>query len=129
MVVFMLLLLLLQATSGLFMTDDIFTNGPYYDSVNKDIQKIMSLIHNNVFDIIIVVSTLHVAAITYYLIVKKQNLISAMFTGKKWVENKYVTSAISHSKLILALILLIIVCAFIYWLVVLNIPEVEEFYY
>lgn len=129
MVLFMLVLLLLQSTSGLFMTDDIFTNGPYFDSVSKNTQKIMSLIHSNVFDIIVIVSTLHIVAISYYLLIKKQNLITAMFTGKKWVDNKFIASAISHSKLITALILLIVVCVFIYWLVVLNIPEVEEFYY
>ncbi|GHF02783.1 cytochrome b/b6 domain-containing protein [Thalassotalea profundi] len=129
MVLFMLALLLLQSTSGLFMTDDIFTNGPYFDSVSKETQKFMSLIHSNIFDIIIIVSTLHIVAISYYLLIKKQNLITAMFTGKKWVEKKFVASAITHSKLLTAIILLIIVCAFIYWLVVLNIPEVEEFYY
>lgn len=129
MVLFMLLLLFLQAVSGLFMTDDIFTNAPYFDSVSKNTQNIMSLIHNNIFDIIVIVSILHIGAILYYLIAKKQNLISAMFTGKKWVDSKFVSSAIAHSKLISAIILLIVICAFVYWLVVLNVPVAEEYYY
>lgn len=129
MVLFMLLLLLLQAVSGLFMTDDIFTNAPYFDSVSKSTQSFMSLIHNNIFDIIVIVSILHISAILYYLIVKKQNLIWAMFTGKKWVDSKFVSSAIAHSKLISAIILLIVICVFVYWLVVLNVPVAEEYYY
>ncbi|XQW85187.1 cytochrome b/b6 domain-containing protein [Thalassotalea piscium] len=129
MVFFMLLLLLLQTVSGLFMTDDIFTNGPYYDSVSKATQKIMSAIHHNVFDIILVTCALHIGAIFFYLIVKKDNLIKAMITGKKWVEVKLSSSGIMNSKLLIAVILLALVCALVYWLVVLNVPVVEEYYY
>lgn len=129
MVLFILLLLLMQTISGLFMTDDVFTNAPYFDSVSKSTQKLMSQIHHTIFDIIVIVSTLHICAITYYLVFKKQNLISAMFTGKKWVESNFISSAIAHSKLITAIVLLLVVCAFVYWLVVLNVPVAEEYYY
>mgnify|MGYP001942600210 FL=1 len=129
MVFFMLALLLLQAISGLFMSDEIFTNGPYFDSVSKNIQQLMSTIHHTVFDIIVIVSILHIGAIFYYLLVKKQNLITAMFTGKQWVEDKLRGLSIKHSKLVTACILLVLVCAFVYWLVVLNVPIEEEYYY
>ncbi|GAA5134882.1 cytochrome b/b6 domain-containing protein [Thalassotalea piscium] len=129
MVFAMLALLLLQTVSGLFMSDEIFTNGPYFDSVSKSTQKLMATIHNNVFDIILIVSALHIIAILFYLIVKKQNLITAMITGKKWVENKLTSAGIPHSKLLIALVLIAVVSAFVYWLVVLNIPEVEVYYY
>lgn len=129
MVFLMLTLILLQAISGLFMTDDIFTNGPYFESVSKSTQKVMAQIHSTTFDIIVIASVFHVGAILFYLIVKKENLIVAMFTGKKWVKDTFANAEISHSKLLIAFIVLAIVCIFVYWLVVWNVPIEEEFYY
>ena len=128
MVIFMLMLLLSQAISGLFMNDDVFTTGPYFDSVDGATQKIMSFIHSNAFDVIIVFSALHIGAIFYYLFAKKINLIIPMFTGYK-SNNANKTQGIKSSKLLLALIIVLAVAVFLYWLVVLNIPVEEEFYY
>ncbi|MCI2283839.1 cytochrome b/b6 domain-containing protein [Colwellia sp. MSW7] len=128
MVVFMLLLILSQAISGLFMNDDVFTTGPYYESASSSVQKIMSFIHHNVFDVILIVSVLHIGAIFYYLFTKKINLIVPMITGYK-LSHSEKTSGIKSSKLLLSLIIIIIVAVFLYWLLVLNIPVEEEFYY
>lgn len=128
MVVFMLLLILSQATSGLFMNDDVFTTGPYYESVSSSVQKFMSFIHHNVFDVILIVSVLHISAILYYLFAKKINLIVPMLTGYKSSESEK-TSGIKSSKLLLALVIISVVAVFLYWLLVLNIPVEEEFYY
>lgn len=128
MVVFMLLLILSQAISGLFMNDDVFTTGPYYESASSSVQKIMSFIHHNVFDVILIVSVLHIGAIFYYLFAKKINLIVPMITGYK-LSHSEKTSGIKSSKLLLSLIIILIVAVFLYWLLVLNIPVEEEFYY
>lgn len=130
MVFVMLSLILTQAISGLFMNDDIFTTGPYYESASKAVQKVMSLIHHNVFEVILIVSVLHISAIFYYLFAKKINLIVPMITGYKLRHNdSEKTSGIKSSKLLLALIIILIVAVFLYWLLVLNIPVEEEFYY
>lgn len=128
MVVLMLSLVLSQAISGLFMNDDIFTSGPYYESVSSSVQKFMSLIHHNVFDVIIIISILHISAICYYLLVKKINLIVPMFTGYKSSDNEK-NSSIKSSKLLLSFVVILVVVVFLYWLLVLNIPLEEEFYY
>lgn len=128
MVVFMLTLILSQAISGLFMNDDVFTTGPYYESVSGSTQKLMSFIHSNVFDVIVVVSVIHITAVMYYLFAKKINLIIPMITGYKLSKNED-DNGISSSKLLLALMVIIIVALFLYWLLVLNIPVEEEFYY
>lgn len=128
MVVFMLTLLLSQAISGLFMNDDIFTTGPYYGSVSSSVQKFMSTIHRNGFDVIIVVSLLHIGAIFYYLLSKKINLIKPMITGYKFSKDEK-SSGINSSKLLLAVIVIVVVAVFLYWLVVLNIPAEEEYYF
>lgn len=128
MVVFMLSLILSQAVSGLFMNDDVFTTGPYYDSANSSVKKVMSFIHHNVFDVILIVSVLHIGAILYYLFAKKINLIVPMITGYK-LSNKDNSHGIKSSKLLLFIILVLVVAVFLYWLLVLNIPVEEEFYY
>lgn len=128
MVILMLLLVLSQAISGLFMDDDIFTSGPYYESVSSSVQELMALIHHNVFDVILIISLLHVSAIFYYLLVKKINLIKPMFTGYK-LSDKEKSNGIKSSKLLLSFIVILVVAVFLYWLLVLNTPIEEEFYY
>ena len=128
MVILMLLLILSQAISGLFMDDDVFTSGPYYESVSGTVQKFMSLIHHNVFDVILIISALHISAICYYLLVKKINLIVPMITGYKLSDNEK-SSGIKSSKLWLSFIVILVIAVFLYWLLVLNIPVEEEFYY
>lgn len=123
----MLVLVLIQSVSGLFMNDEIFTTAPYHNSLGSDVDKIMNFIHKNAFDIIQLLILLHIGAIIYYKIFKKQALASSMFTGKKIGNEK--SLSIKSSKIVLAIIVAIIVTAFIYWLVVLNVPEVDDFYY
>jgi len=129
MVVFMLTLVLLQAISGLFMNDDVFTAGPYYEKASRTIQGIMSLIHHNVFDLILIVSALHIGAILYYLLAKKVNLIIPMITGYKTSNDVQSNKGIKSSKLLLALVIILGIVVFLYWLLVLNIPVEEEFYF
>ena len=129
MVFLMIFLISLQAISGLFINDDVFSSGPYYDSVSKEVEKIMFFLHHNVFDFMIAAIGMHLLAITYYVRVKKQSLIRPMITGKKSEKFVNVSDIIKHSKVLLAVLLVIAITAFIYWLVVLNAPVVEEYYY
>ena len=128
MVVVMLTLLLSQAVSGLFMNDDVFTTGPYYDSVSSSAQKYLAQIHHYAFDGIILVSAVHIIAVFYYLFARKINLILPMITGYK-ANIDETTSDIKSSKLLLALVIILMIIVFLYWLLVLNIPVEEEFYY
>ena len=125
----LLAVLLLQAVSGLFINDDVFSSGPYYGSLSGFAESIMKYLHHSIFDWILYLSVLHIIAVFYYLLVKKQNLIKAMITGKKSDKHMSSNDSIGHSKLWLALIIAILVTGFVYWLVVLNAPVVEEYYY
>ena len=129
MVVVMIALVLLQAISGLFMNDEIFSSGPYYGSVSDEVDKVMSILHHNIFDYLIAAIVAHLLAIAFYYKVKKNNLVSPMITGKKSANQVSKADSISHSKLVLAIVLAIFVGAFIYWLVVINAPVLEEYYY
>jgi len=83
-----LAVMLSQSVSGLFMTDDIFLNGPYYGVLDGAFDDIMSYIHHNAITVMWVLIALHVLAITYYTLVKKQALIPAMLHGKKERKNE-----------------------------------------
>ena len=129
MVFFMLTTILLQAVSGLFMDDDIFTTGPYSGSINAKVESIFVYIHRNGFNVMLGAIALHISAVVFYERVKKQALIVAMITGKKSAKIVNKKDSISHSKIGLAIFMVMIVAAFIYWLVVINAPVLEEYYY
>ena len=129
MVVMMIVLISLQAISGLFINDDIFSSGPYYGSIGNDLEKVMAFIHHNTFDFMIAAIALHIGAITYYWRIKKQNLVLPMITGKKADDQVSAVDAIPHSKLILGCIVAVCCVGFVYWLVIINAPVLEEFYY
>ena len=128
MVIFMLAIILLQAISGLFMNDDIFTSGPYYGSINESIEEALMFFHRNSFNVILGAIALHLLAILFYRVVKKKRLVAAMITGKKPSEDVAQKEGIKHSKLIVACIIALAVTAFVYWLVILNVPVIEEYY-
>lgn len=126
MVVIMLVILLAQAISGLFMTDDIFLDGPYYSAVSQELASLMSTIHHRGFTIIQGVVLLHILAVVFYVIYKRQPLISAMIHGKKTTEEP----AIAHSKWLLALAVVVVVALIVYYLVAVAPPvqELDEYY-
>lgn len=128
MVVFMLVLILLQAISGLFMNDDIFTSGPYYGAITGNLEKFFTFFHRNSFNVILAAIALHILAIAFYKVVKKKALVASMITGKKTSEDVSEKDAIKHSKIIIAIITAIAVAAFVYWLVIINAPVIEEYY-
>ncbi len=79
----MLISLLVQALSGLFANDDIFTRGPLYHWVGKAISDGLTRIHRVNQDVLLVLVGLHLLAVFFYLIVKRDNLILPMITGYK----------------------------------------------
>jgi cytochrome b len=121
-----LILVGLQAISGLFTSDDIVSAGPYYDSANSAIQQWMQWLHKNIFDVLMSLVVIHLLAIIWYRLGLKHDLITPMLTGQKIVD---ASKGITHSKLVKALILAIVVGIFVYWLVEINPPPLEEYYY
>jgi len=83
MVIALLLALLVQAGSGLFTTDDIATDGPLVAAASERWVKSMTSLHARWFVLIFVLVGLHVLAAVLYLVVKRQNLIVPMITGRK----------------------------------------------
>jgi cytochrome b len=83
-VLLLLALLLAQIVLGLFAVDvDGIESGPLSHLVSFDGGRLAAEIHEWVFNALMVFITLHVAAILYYLLLKRDNLIGPMFTGSK----------------------------------------------
>jgi cytochrome b len=83
MVGLLLVLLLVQAGTGLFAEDANLNAGPLSLLVSEQASKTLSNIHELVIKFLLVAIALHVLAVLAYLVFKRDNLVSAMFSGKK----------------------------------------------
>jgi cytochrome b len=116
MVIVMLLLVAVQATTGLFTTDDVVWAGPYNPSVSGATAGTLSSIHNINFNIILGVVGLHIAAIVFYGLYKRQNLVAPMLHGHLPSALVPEHEAISSSQLIRALVVSLVAAALVYYL-------------
>lgn len=83
-VVAMLLLLVTQVVLGLFAVDiDGLESGPLSYLVTFDQGRVAAEAHEVVFNVLLGMIVLHVLAILYYWIAKRDNLIAPMITGNK----------------------------------------------
>ena len=81
----MLVSLLVQAGTGLYSNDDIFTEGPLAKTVSKAAGDTLTWVHNVNAKVLFVLIAVHLLAVFGYLIVKRDNLIRPMITGRKRV--------------------------------------------
>lgn len=79
----LLLLVGTQAALGLFANDDILYEGPLYHLVGSSLSGTLTGLHHQVFDILLIVVILHVAAVFAYMIFLRDDLIMPMVTGVK----------------------------------------------
>lgn len=83
-VIAMLLLMLAQVLIGLFVSDvDGLESGPLSHLVSFSTSRTLAGIHDIVFNVILALAGLHIAAILFYLLVKRDNLIVAMLSGHR----------------------------------------------
>jgi cytochrome b len=122
-----------QAVSGLFTTDDIFSEGPYYSAVSPFYQDIASWLHHNLFTAIWVFLAFHLGAMLFYKLVKKQVLVKAMITGHKELsesESHVEQPLKTHVSPLWFLITVALTVVLVYCIVEVWAPEVvDDFYY
>jgi cytochrome b len=83
----MLALMATQAALGLFAVDvDGIESGPLAVFVSFDVGRAAAKAHHLVFNILLALIVLHVAAIAFYALVKRDNLIGPMITGAKAID-------------------------------------------
>lgn len=84
-IVAMLGLLLVQGSLGLFSNDDILFEGPLAHLVSGSMQEEATDLHESIGNLIMFVVGIHIAAAFFYLVFKRTDLISPMFTGRRKV--------------------------------------------
>jgi cytochrome b len=87
MVMAMLAILAVQATSGLFADNEIDTQGPLAVKVSNALVSRMSALHGINSWVVVGVVALHVTAIAVYALGLRTNLVTPMVTGSKHVAN------------------------------------------
>jgi cytochrome b len=131
MVVVMLLMVGAQAVTGLFLIDntEIYT-APFYPSVDASTASTLGSFHHINFDVLIWVICLHVLAILFYRVFKRQNLVQPMVTGRKSAAHVPAHEAIASSQLLKALIVALVCAGGVYLLLkqAPPPPSTEEYY-
>jgi len=87
-VIAILLIVLVQASSGLFADDEISFQGPLTKYVAENVVKLMNQIHATNHLMVYGIVALHLIAIFYYQWKKKNNLIGPMIYGDKEIDQK-----------------------------------------
>lgn len=80
-VVFLLALLLLQAISGLFNSDDVLFSGPLYYWAGTAFRDAMGVVHEAAFNGLLALVGLHVLAVLYHQFGRGEKLVQAMLFG------------------------------------------------
>jgi cytochrome b len=112
----MLALLLAQALTGLFNSDDVGFSGPLVHALDDDLVDTLAAWHEVNFNLLLALVALHVGTVLFYLLRRKRNLINPMLNGGESPTADPVTPAW------LALLVIIVLGGLLYWLLSLA-PE------
>ncbi|MFT6286125.1 MAG: cytochrome b [Alcanivorax sp.] len=107
----MLLFIVIQISTGLFSTDDYYS-GPLNALVSDAVAATLTDLHHLNFDIVTGLLVLHIGAIIFYRLYKKEKLVAAMFSGKKYAAADQ--KSVSNSRLMLAAIIFTVCTASVY---------------
>jgi cytochrome b len=80
-ILLLLSLLLAQAISGLFNSDDVLFSGPLYYWADSDFRDAMGVVHDVAFNGLLALVCLHVVAVLYHQLKLKEKLLQAMLRG------------------------------------------------
>lgn len=117
MVVLLLLVILIQAITGLFTNDEIFNTGPLYAYISDEFSLKLTSLHRQLFYWILGAVLLHIAAVLIHVFFKHDNIIKAMFTGKKSTQGTEHEKSISSSRIILAFVIIVILALVLAWVI------------
>ncbi len=116
-IVLMLTVLTVQATSGLFANDDIYTKGPLAHLVENETSDALTTIHKYNVKLMLSLIGLHILANLFYLVIKGENLILPMITGKKYTNFKKEEKNLHFVSTYIALFLMILSSVLVYFLI------------
>ena len=114
-VLLLLILLLLQALTGLFNSDELFFDGPLFHLLDSQWTDRLGAWHERIFWALLAMIILHLAAIAWYQWVKGQDLVRPMLSGGN-------TGTVAPVSLWRALLFLV-VCSGLLALAIYLVPE------
>lgn len=80
-VIALLSLLLMQAVSGLFNSDDVLFSGPLYYAADGGFRDAMGVVHDVAFNVLLGLISLHLLAVLYHQLKHREPLVQAMVKG------------------------------------------------
>jgi cytochrome b len=107
--------LLVQGATGLFANDDVMMEGPLAKHVSNRASEIATAIHDVNAAVLLSLVAVHIAAVLFYLLAKKENLIAPMITGRN--QSARSDDSARYGKLWLAALLLGCSAATVYFVV------------
>ena len=114
MVLGLLALLAFQVATGLCANDDAMTEGPLALRVGKETSDWLTHLHDLNFKLIQIAVVLHVLAVIAYRVLKGQNLLTPMITGKKRLPGNTRAPVMMHPVLGLAVFALSALAVFVF---------------
>jgi cytochrome b len=110
-VLVLLSVLLVQAISGMFNSDDLMFDGPFYFAASVEFRDTMGVIHEQAFNVLLALVALHLTAVFYYQWIKKMPLLQAMIKGK--AEGRVGTGPVTS--VWRALIVIVVIAGLLWW--------------
>lgn len=96
MVLALITIITVQLSTGLFATDEIFTEGPLYGYVSSETALWLTWLHKQTFNVILLLASIHILAVLVHT-VKGDKLILPMITGYKKVSEQNDVSLVFRS--------------------------------
>ena len=118
MVLALIAVLLAQVATGLFANDGVRFSGPLALLVSEETSSLITGIHGLVFDLILILVWCHIVAVGFYLLVKGDNLIWPMVTGKKHRAHLPAELNIVFTRLYIAVLLLAVSAGIAAWIMI-----------
>ena len=113
-IVLLLLSISVQVTTGLFANDGVLEEGPLMQFVSGATSDWLTYIHKQNFDILLWLIGIHIAAVVFHAVDRKEDLVPAMITGRRKLDKDPHARYGSWKAFA---IIVVIVLAFVLWLV------------
>lgn len=111
----LLLVLAIQAGTGLFLTDEILFEAPLFKHVSAATSELLGQVHEINSKLIFLLVGLHIAAILFYRFVKRENLVTPMITGNKVVASDSAAVSASGGAAALGLVIFALASALVWF--------------
>jgi len=116
MVLLLLAALLAQAVTGLFANDGVRFNAPLSGLVSSAASDQLTQVHGTIFNGILLFVWMHVVAVMYYRFVRGENLVAAMITGMRPVDDSASHTGLKFVRNRWAVLSLGIAAALVWWI-------------